>query len=137
MDISRFMDHHVDILRSIKEMREHSRAGVAEHAGEISRAIMKLRSKVSLHLATENKVMYPAIYALQDPEIAKLARGFQDEMEGLDQAFDGFCRRWRQARAVAEDPEGFRNDANTVLKALHQRIQRENTRFYPRLTEAA
>ncbi len=137
MDITRFMDHHVDILRSIKEMRDHSKAGVAEHAGEISRAIMKLRSKVSLHLATENKVMYPAIYALQDPEITKLAHGFQDEMEGLARAFDGFCRRWRQARAVAEDPEGFRNDANTVLKALHQRIQRENTRFYPRLIQAA
>lgn len=81
--------------------------------------------------------MYPAIYALQDPEITKLAHGFQDEMDGLAQAFDGFCRRWRQARAVAEDPEGFRNDANTVIKALHQRIQRENMHFYPRLIQAA
>lgn len=136
MDISRFANHHVDILRAIKEMRDYSRAGVAEHATDIARAIMKLRSKVFLHLSTENKVMYPAIYALQDPEISELARGFQDEMDGLSKAFDEFCLRWRQARTLAENPEGFRRDANTVIKALHYRIQRENTSFYPRLVKA-
>lgn len=133
MDISRFMDHHTDILRSIKEMRDLSKAGVTENARDIALAIMKLRSKVFLHLSTENKVMYPEIYALKDSEVTQLARGFQNEMEGLAKAFEAFCLRWRQAKAVADDPEGFRNDANTVIKALHHRIQRENTIFYPRL----
>lgn len=136
MDISRFMSHHVDILRTVKEMRDHSQTGVAEHANDIAKAIMQLRSKVSLHLATENKVLYPAIYALQDAEVTKLAHDFQDEMDGLAQAFEAFCQRWRHAKALADDPEGFRRDANTVIKALHQRIQRENTHFYPRLEKA-
>lgn len=136
MDISRFMNHHVDILRSIKDMRNYSKAGVAEHATEIAQAIMKLHSKVSLHLSAENRVMYPEIYALQDPEISRIAHGFQDEMDGLSKAFEAFCRRWRQAKTLAADPEGFRKDANTVIKALHYRIQRENTAFYPRLASA-
>ncbi|QEA11621.1 hemerythrin domain-containing protein [Comamonas flocculans] len=134
MDTSRFVEQHTDILRAIKEMRDHSKAGVAENAQELSRAIMKLRSRVGLHLTTENKVLYPAIHALQDPDMTALAQRFQDEMQGLAQAFDDFCRRWRSAKALAADPEGFRSDANTVIKALHQRIQRENTLFYPRLT---
>lgn len=137
MDVSRFMNHHVEILRAIKEMRDRSKAGVATHAKDIAHIIMRMHSKVSLHLATENKVMYPAIYALQDHELSQMAHGFQDEMDGLAKAFDAFCHRWRSAGALANDPEGFRADANTVMKALHQRIQRENTIFYPRLSELA
>lgn len=136
MDISRFMSHHVDILQSIKAMRSLSHTGIAEHAQEIAHAIMELKTKVSLHLSTENKVLYPQIHALQDAEISRLAHKFQDEMDDLAQAFNDFCRRWRQARVLAADPEGFRNDANTVIKALHQRIQHENTAFYPRLVKA-
>jgi len=43
----------------------------------------------------------------------------------------GFARRWNTSATVAQNPEGFRQDANQVLKVLHNRMQKENTEFYP------
>jgi len=37
---------------------------------------------------------------------------------------------------MRSDPQGFRNDANTVLKRIYERMQRENREFYPRIEEA-
>jgi len=32
---------------------------------------------------------------------------------------------------VSADPEGFRDEANGIFQALHQRIQRERPELYP------
>jgi hypothetical protein len=56
-------------------------------------------------------------------------------MGGLAQTYGEFVKQWSFAAKIAGDPEGFRNQANIVFKALHQRVQRENRELYP-LAEA-
>jgi len=34
---------------------------------------------------------------------------------------------------VRRDEQGFRDDANRVLRMVHERMQRENRDFYPRI----
>jgi hypothetical protein len=36
----------------------------------------------------------------------------------------------------SDDPEGFRADANHVLKLLHERMQKEKSDFYPAIEAA-
>lgn len=136
MNLDRFKQQHVEILQTIAQMRKHVHAGIPENADAIARGIMALRTKVNLHLSVEDRVLYPQIHKLDDERLVRLAKTYQDEMQGLAGAFVEFCSRWTFAKAIAAQPEEFRQDANTVMKALHERVQRENTEFYPRLEQS-
>lgn len=132
MEIDLFKQQHVSILQAISQIRKNAQNGVAEHAAAIASDLDKLRSIVSLHLSIEDKILYPKLMRRGD-DLARTAKTFQDEMQPLADGFVRFAERWMSEQAVRSNPEGFRQDANTVIKALHQRVQRENTEFYPRI----
>ena len=56
---------------------------------------------------------------------------YQAEMQVIAGRYEEFARKWNTASSVAANPEGFRSDANTVLKMLHARIRQEDRHFYP------
>lgn len=133
MDIERFKQQHVQILQIIHRMCRLATTGIAENASDLAREIRLMKSKVALHLSIENDILYPRLEKRADAQVARLAREYQEEMKTLADGFGRFVERWGVESAVGSDPEGFRRDCNTVLKALHRRIQRENTEFYPQV----
>ena len=50
--------------------------------------------------------------------------------------YEAFARRWNRADSVLYDEQAFRDDANRVLRMVHERMQRENRDFYPRIEAA-
>lgn len=131
MNIDKFKHQHVDILEGIAALRHATQAGISANAAEIARLIVSMSSIIKLHLAVEDQVLYPALRNGSNTTLATLGQKFQDEMDAIASAYMGFAARWNHAAKVSSDPEGFRLDANTVLKVLHARMQKENTVFYP------
>ena len=73
-----------------------------------------------------------------DSQVERLGDiSYYEEMAQLAEAYDGFVRRWNTAQRLRADTEGFRADANDVLRRLHARMQRENREFYPRIEALA
>ncbi|CAM5223175.1 Hemerythrin-like domain-containing protein OS=Castellaniella defragrans OX=75697 GN=HNR28_003364 PE=4 SV=1 [Castellaniella defragrans] len=130
MNIERFKSQHVEILTNIKRMREYCHAGIVENSKGIEAELRKLRVLVKSHISLEDSMLYPALERQADDRVKNMARTFQEEMAGLASAFVDFVQTW-DAPAIASKPEEFRADANQTVKALHQRIQHENTEFYP------
>ena len=64
-------------------------------------------------------------------QVAAMSGRYQDEMQGIARAFAGFVQRWRVPSRLVADPDGFRRDANVVLRALFERLQRESIELYP------
>lgn len=131
MNIDKFKHQHVDIIDCIAALRKASREGISENATEIARLIISMSSIIKLHLAVEDQVLYPALRNGSNAVLARMGQKFQDEMGAIASAYMAFARRWNNAANVAHEPEGFRADANQVLKILHDRMQKENTVFYP------
>lgn len=131
MDIEKFKDQHVDILAGIAMLRQLTRSDIAANAAAIAKGIVSLSSTVRLHLAVEDRVLYPTIEASADPALTRMSRVYQGEMQGISRTFMGFVARWNTPQQVKADPEGFRDDANVVLKQVFDRMQRENYEFYP------
>jgi hemerythrin-like domain-containing protein len=131
MNIDKFKQQHVDILGCIAALRQASQAGVSENAAEIARLIISMSSVIKLHLAVEDQILYPALRSGNNAVLARMGQKFQNEMGSIASAYMVFAGRWNQAEKVARDPEGFRSDANSVLKIVHARMQKENTVFYP------
>jgi len=133
MNIDKFKQQHVDILQGIASLRKLALAGVARNAAEIARGIVSMSATIKLHLAVEDRALYPAVARSADADLARKGREFQEEMDAIAAAYESFAKRWNNVRSLELDESGFRDDANTVLRRVHERMQRENRDLYPRI----
>ena len=133
MQIGKFKHQHGDIKRRIAELRDLARAGADTHAEAIAQGIVAMSALIKLHLAVEDQVLYPALQADRQSDLARLARHYQSDMVPIAAAYDAFTRRWNTSQRVREDAQGFRDDANLVLRKLHERMLREDREFYPQI----
>lgn len=131
MNIDKFKQQHIDIIKCISDLRMLSRNGVSENAAEISQLIISMSSMIRLHLAVEDNTLYPALKASDNSPLAKMGEKFQDEMGSIASAYLSFARKWNTAANLRQNPEGFRADANNVLKLLYDRMRQEDVEFYP------
>lgn len=131
MNIDKFKHQHAEIFQCINILRQHAHSGVVENAREIARGVVSMSSVIKLHLSVEDTVLYPAPRSSKSKSIAKLGDQYQEDMKTIARSYDEFARRWNTAANVAKDPEGFRSEANLVLKKLHARIRQEDMNFYP------
>lgn len=133
MNIDRFKHDHVDILGQIDRLRQLAHAGVEGNAAAIARGIVAISSTIKLHLAVEDRMLYPALARCGNAELECLSARFQQDMGSIATAFMAFARRWNTAESVRGDPQSFRREANDVLRRVYERMQRENREFYPRI----
>lgn len=131
MNMDRYHHDHARILEQIGSLRSLAHAGIGEHAEQIGHAIVNTASLIKFHLAAEDRVLYPRLASSGVAGVADLSARYQGEMRGLAEAFGRFVEQWRVPARLRADPDGFRRDANTVLKALYERLCREDRELYP------
>lgn len=131
MDIDRFKHQHVDILRRIDALRTLAHSGIETNSRLIAQQVKELGKVVTLHLAIEDRILYPAVQKADDAGIAAMGKAYQEEMKGIANRYIRFTNQWSDPARVAAEPDEFRAAANTVLKNVYQRMQRENREFYP------
>lgn len=131
MNIDKFKHEHVDILDGIAALRQLAQAGIEEHAAEIATRIIAMSGTIKLHLAAEDRNLYPALEGSGDAALARLSRHFRVEMAGISGAYLDFAAKWNAARKLQQAPEQFRAEANVVLRMLYERMKKEDRDFYP------
>jgi iron-sulfur cluster repair protein YtfE (RIC family) len=131
MNIDKFKHQHIDILSAIADLRQLVQEGISTHAAEIARRIVSMSSIIRLHLAVEDRVLYPALEASGNRAMAGMGQKYRDEMEGIAGSYLDFASKWNTPRILVSEPETFRAEANQVLKALYERMKREDHEFYP------
>lgn len=131
MDIERFKSQHVEILDGIANLRQLVRNSIADNAHKIAQEISALSKVVTMHLAIEDRILYPALQNGSNKKLADMGKAYQEDMKGIASSYIAFSRKWGAATALLSQPEMFRTEANQVLKAVYERMQKENTEFYP------
>jgi len=137
MNIDKFKHQHADILGAIAGLRKLVQAGIAEHAADISARIVAMSGIIKLHLAVEDRTLYPALEASGDLALARMSVHYRGEMDGISGAYLAFAAKWNTPRRLAEQPETFRDEANVVLKTLYERMKKEDREFYPAIETVA
>jgi iron-sulfur cluster repair protein YtfE (RIC family) len=131
MNIDKFKRQHIDILSAIADLRKLVQSGIANHAADIAQRIVAMSGIIKLHLAVEDRVLYPALEASGNSQLAGMGQKYRQEMDGIAGSYLNFAAKWNTPRQLAEEPEAFREEANQVLKALYDRMKREDREFYP------
>jgi iron-sulfur cluster repair protein YtfE (RIC family) len=131
MNIDKFKHQHINILSAIAELRKLVQTGITNHAADIAQRIVAMSGIIKLHLAVEDRVLYPALEASGNSTLAGMSQKYRQEMDGIAGSYLNFAAKWNTAPQLTEEPETFRDEANLVLKALYDRIKREDREFYP------
>lgn len=136
MDIVKYKQQHVDIHHRIDELRQLCKAGVTENAPAIAGAVVAMSSLIKLHLAAEERALYPALQRSGNAAMAQLGARFQTDMGPIAAAFDAFARRWNTAQRIRDEGEAFRAAANETMRCLWERVRLEDRDFYPKVESA-
>ncbi len=95
----------------------------------------RLLGLLRVHLAHEDVDLYPRLIASEDPDVARLAQVYVDEMGGLAANLEQFARYWSCSASIAGAFGEFREGVHEMMLVLAVRIERENLYLYP-LAEA-
>ena len=105
-------------------------ANLGKKAAEIRSLISSLAGKLSIHLAMEDKRLYPKLIAHSNPDVRALATHYSEEMGSLSDDFTKFNQCWLTAALIEKDPVTFVGEMKFVLTALQTRIDKEDNRLY-------
>ena len=133
-----FRKHHDD-LRGIVGRLEPMLvpARIAEDPASVSKVVLDLFGKFSIHLAIEDGTLYPKCAAHADAARRRTAAEFQAEMGNLSLRFDAYKKAWAGPLAIGRDPAGFVTATREILGLLKARVEREENRLYDLFDKAA
>lgn len=106
---------------------------VKQNASRLKTLLAELSGRLTVHLAMEDKVLYPELLKSPNPKVKSLAQRYMDEMGSLSKAFMDYVGAWPSIDSIASEPAKFVTQTKQVFGALDNRIKRENTELYPML----
>ncbi len=132
----RFRDQHDDLLKIASEISSHLNVDeLSNDASEARLLLSKLLGKLSIHLAMEDKALYPQMLGHSDERVRDKARKFMEEMGGLRGAVNAYKKKWPSALPIQNDPADFISQTKGIFDALANRIERENNELYKMVDE--
>jgi hypothetical protein len=105
-----------------------------EPGGGAVAILMQLNRLIGLlriHLAQEDVDLYPGLIASTDPNVARTAKAYVEDMGGLAAELEIFARHWSCSASIDSGMGEFREGVNALMLALAVRIERENLFLYP------
>lgn len=97
----------------------------------LSLDLSRLAGVLRIHFSLGDRHLYPFMITSGQPQTAEIARGFQREICNLGRRFDRFMQRWSTSSAIASDMPQFRCDAEVMVTAIRDRLQRERRDLFP------
>jgi hemerythrin-like domain-containing protein len=105
-------------------------AQLAKDAQLVRSVLIHLAGKLNLHLAMEDKALYPQLLKHADPAVQAKAKAFIDEMGGIKEAFGDYLKRYPNSQTIQGAAEAFVSDTQGLIKVLAKRIQAEDSDLY-------
>ncbi len=132
----RFRDQHDDLLKIASEISSHLNVDeLSNDASEARLLLSKLLGKLTIHLAMEDKALYPQMLGHSDERVRDMARKFMEEMGGLRGAVNAYKKKWSSALPIQNDPTDFISQTKGIFDALANRIEREDNELYKMVDE--
>jgi hypothetical protein len=116
-----------DLQRQIEVLLVPAR--LAADAQAVRSLLSSFLGKLNIHLAMEDRSLYPRLQAGSDQDLRAMAHHFAEEMAGLKREVAEFGGRWTAA-AIAGDATRFCEEARRVFAAFAARIGREDKELY-------
>ena len=122
---------HAGIVETVETLSGYlTEARLAADASGAKAVMAVLAGKLGVHLAMEDKVLYPELMKSPDPRTRATAEGFASEMGDIAEAFTAYTKKW-PATSIGSSPAGFIRETNEIFGILSKRVAAEESVLYP------
>lgn len=133
--IQHYLDQHNEIISLLDKLKikidllsNKFEDSVVADSQEI---LSKISGNLKIHLAMEDKYLYPQLLSSHNPDVVSTAKMFMDEMGSLSSVFSGYLHKWSNPSKIKSDHLSFVSDTRGVIDAVVKRIDKENITLYP------
>ena len=120
-------DHHDSIGKLIASIDRMDTAEKVERgASDLSSAISRLAGLISVHLAAEDKFLYPNLSKSSNEKLREMSKTFEKEMGGLAKAFMAYKEDWMTPTKIKDNPAACLAATQATIGALKKRLARED-----------
>ncbi|WP_187116213.1 hemerythrin domain-containing protein [Treponema pectinovorum] len=131
MNTDLYISKHRIVQEYLQTIDKLAKQGVKENATEIALNINKMTGIIKMHLASEDKLLYPELLASKSENVKKITKQYMDEMGDLYKAYGNFAEEFRTPSKIEENSQKFVESFKAVEAALNTRIAREEKELYP------
>ncbi len=125
-----YRNDHKSLVAGITDIAGLVNVGVAQNAELIAKTLAGFSGKLKMHLATEDNALYPMLLKSENAELKSMAEKFKAEMGTLKEVYGDFAQKFMTKTKIEADCEGFKTEFDGIVKALSDRINREETQLY-------
>ena len=104
---------------------------LSKDANEMRSLLSQLAGKVNIHLAMEDKALYPHLLGHSDDKLKNIARNYIAEMGDIGTTFKGYLSKWPDPTSIQKTPDLFIKETKGLFDVLSKRIAKENKELYP------
>lgn len=134
IDTKEFSEQHEDILNVAQQLAATLDVeALSRDAWDTRGLLSTLAGKLIVHLAMEDKILFPNLRNGPDENVRSVLQEFTDEMSGIAEVFLAYIDKWPHAMAVEERPQEFVDETQTILGVLGERVEKEEKSLYPML----
>jgi hypothetical protein len=126
---------HRELVRTATEMFGWLDATKLRTRGatDVHRALSSLSGTLKVHLAMEDRSLYPHLVNHRDLQLRTLALRFLDERAALRDRYEEYKRRWPSATAIERDAGRFIDESRQILGMLWTRMKQEDDVLHPQI----
>jgi hypothetical protein len=123
---------HETILQLVLQIEQNLNPAVlSQKADKVNELLALLTRRLTLHLAMEDKALYPLLITDQDEKIRRITIKFIDEMGGLADLFKTYAAKWNSTEHIQKRAVEFCEESEAIFLFLRNRIRREEAELYP------
>ncbi|MDQ3036028.1 MAG: hemerythrin domain-containing protein [Myxococcota bacterium] len=127
-----FRRQHLELLEVAAEISDRLDAvELTKDASMMAGLLSVLSGKLTIHLAMEDKGLYPRLQRHSNERVRALATKYMTDMGSICQVFGAYIERWRDRLNIQNDAAAFVTETRGILGALSNRIAREDNELYP------
>mgnify|MGYP000328676148 CR=1 FL=1 len=129
--VNRYKDDHEQLEKLTTKIYPYLNIkDVLSDTRTIKSLIDDLISALDIHLAVEDKSLYPLLLNHTNQEIKSTVQSFIDEMGEIRQTVLLYRRKWTSISKIQEEPNKFIGETSIILEALITRMHKENLELF-------
>lgn len=127
----KFREQHKELVDMVGLLQPLLSPAKLSKEGALARSLLgQFAAKLNIHLAMEDKALYPQLLQHKDLAVQAKAKAFMDQMGGIKDAFTAYMGKYPSAHAIEAAPTAFISDTEGLIKVLAARIQSEDSDLY-------
>lgn len=131
MDLATLERQHKEIEEIVLDIKQTiNNNDIEGDAAHIAKQISMLTGKLRIHLATEDKNMYPYLLENGDEKVKRIAKEYADEMGHISEAFMAYKDKFNTRTKIINSPQEFMSETKEIFKVLGERMDKEDTHLY-------